>query len=104
MSVRRRSLSFLVSPGIRCRSYNRSCRPTIARIDFERKFAMEQAQMKQGRGVIESFREFLPPCETVVSLGEGNTPLVFSPKLSERVGRSCEVFIKNEGLNPTGSF
>src|ERR1700730_13229550 len=66
--------------------------------------AMEQAKLKQGRGVIERFREFLPPCKAVVSLGEGNTPLVFSPKLSARVGRGCEVFIKNEGLNPTGSF
>jgi threonine synthase len=57
-----------------------------------------------GRGVIERFREFLPPCEAVVSLGEGNTPLVFSPKLSARVGHGCEVFVKNEGVNPTGSF
>jgi len=60
--------------------------------------------MKQGRGVIERFREFLPPCNTIISLGEGNTPLVFSPKLSARVGRGCDVFVKNEGLNPTGSF
>src|ERR1700719_4237432 len=55
-------------------------------------------------GVIERFREFLPPCKTVVSLGEGSTPLVHSPRLSARVGRNCEVFIKNEGVNPTGSF
>src|SRR6266568_253950 len=61
-------------------------------------------QMKQGRGVIERFREFLPPCKAIVSLGEGNTPLVFSPKLSARVGRGCEVYVKNEGMNPTGSF
>jgi len=65
---------------------------------------MEEAKMKQGRGVIEWFREFLPPCNAVISLGEGNTPLVFSPKLSARVGRGCDVFVKNEGLNPTGSF
>ena len=65
---------------------------------------MEEAKMKQGRGVIEWFREFLPPCNAVISLGEGNTPLVFSPKLSTRVGRGCGVFVKNEGLNPTGSF
>src|SRR5207248_6564156 len=64
--------------------------------------SMEAVKINQSRGVIERFREFLPPCETVISLGEGNTPLVFSPKLSERVG--CEVFIKNEGVNPTGSF
>src|SRR5690242_3779171 len=65
---------------------------------------MEAPNMNQGRGVIERFREFLPPCNTVVSLGEGNTPLVFSPKLSAHVGRGCQVFIKNEGVNPTGSF
>ena len=63
---------------------------------------MEAVKMNQSRGLIERFREFLPPCETIVSLGEGNTPLVISPRLSERVG--SEVFIKNEGVNPTGSF
>jgi threonine synthase len=65
---------------------------------------MEEAKMNQGRGLIKRFREFLPDCKTVVSLGEGNTPLLFSPKLSARVGRGCEVFVKNEGANPTGSF
>src|SRR5437763_2085444 len=65
---------------------------------------METRSMNRSGGVIERFREFLPSCNAVISLGEGNTPLVFSPKLSERVGRGCEVFIKNEGLNPTGSF
>src|SRR5260370_26038074 len=65
---------------------------------------MEEVKMKRGRGVIKRFREFLPPCQSIISLGEGNTPLVFSPKLSARVGHGCEVFIKNEGLNPTGSF
>src|SRR5438093_8151597 len=65
---------------------------------------MKEAKMKQGGGVIERFGEFLLPCNAVISLGEGNTPLVFSPKLSARVVRSCQVFIKNEGLNPTGSF
>src|SRR5262245_45529423 len=57
-------------------------------------------------GVIERYREFLPVSAATpgVSLGEGNTPLIYSPRLSERVGRRCEVFVKNEGLNPTGSF
>ena len=56
--------------------------------------------------MIERYREFLPisPATPVVSLGEGNTPLIYSPRLSERVGRGCEVFVKNEGVNPTGSF
>jgi len=61
---------------------------------------------QRGGGVIERYREFLPvsPAMTIISLGEGNTPLIYSPRLSERVGRSCEVFVKNEGINPTGSF
>src|ERR1700730_13346230 len=55
-------------------------------------------------GVIEHYREYLPVAESmpVVSLGEGDTPLVFCPQLSKRVGRV--VFVKNEGVNPTGSF
>src|SRR3954462_6709414 len=61
---------------------------------------------QQSRGVIERYREFLPvsPATPIISLGEGNTPLIYSPRLSERIGRGCEGFIKNEGVNPTGSF
>src|SRR6476660_5808789 len=61
---------------------------------------------QRSRGVIECYREFLPvsPATPVVSLGEGKTPLIYSPRLSDRVGRGCEVFVKNEGVNPTGSF
>jgi threonine synthase len=60
----------------------------------------------RGRGVIARYREFLPVSDAtqIVSLGEGGTPLIFSPRLSEIVGRDCEVYIKYEGLNPTGSF
>ena len=58
------------------------------------------------RGVISRYREHLPvsAATPVVSLNEGSTPLIHSPKLSARVGRGCEVYIKYEGLNPTGSF
>src|SRR5262249_21467668 len=61
---------------------------------------------QKSRGVIERYREFLPTSSAtpIISLGEGNTPLIYSPRLSERVGSSCEVFVKNEGVNPTGSF
>src|SRR5436309_11606923 len=64
------------------------------------------SELRQSRGVIEAYREFLPvsPSTPIVSLAEGNTPLVYCPQLSERVGRGCEVFVKNEGVNPTGSF
>src|SRR5215469_8952381 len=61
---------------------------------------------RRSGGVIERYGEFLPvsPATPVISLGEGNTPLIYSPRLSERVDRCCEVFVKNEGVNPTGSF
>src|SRR6266513_4454597 len=64
----------------------------------------ERTTSKFGRGVIEHYREYLPVAEStaVISLGEGDTPLVFCPQLSERVDR--EVVVKNEGVNPTGSF
>ncbi len=64
------------------------------------------SRLKQGGGVIDRYREFLPVFNStpIVSLGEGNTPLVYSAKLSARIGRGCEVFVKNEGVNPTGSF
>ena len=58
------------------------------------------------RGVIDRYRPFLPVSDAtpVVSLGEGNTPLIPCPRLSEKIGRSCEVYVKYEGLNPTCSF
>src|SRR6266436_3286904 len=64
------------------------------------------SNLQQGRGVIDHYRRYLPVSAStpIISLGEGNTPLVYSPRLSERIGRNCEVFVKYEGLNPTGSF
>jgi threonine synthase len=61
---------------------------------------------ERGRGVIARYRDFLPVNDRtpVISLGEGNTPLIYCPELSKRVGRGCDVFVKNEGVNPTGSF
>jgi threonine synthase len=58
----------------------------------------------QWRGVIEEYRERLPVSEAtpVVTLCEGGTPLVRSESLSEETG--CEVWLKYEGANPTGSF
>jgi threonine synthase len=55
-------------------------------------------------GLIERYRDRLPfdPGDPVVTLGEGSTPLVHAPYLSERAG--VEVWLKIEGANPTGSF
>jgi threonine synthase len=56
------------------------------------------------RGVIEEYRQWLPvdAGTPVVTLGEGGTPLLPAPRLSALTG--CEVYIKVEGMNPTGSF
>ena len=56
------------------------------------------------RGVIARYKAYLPVTDAtpVISLNEGSTPLIHSPKLSERTG--AEVYLKFEGLNPTGSF
>src|ERR1700758_5759348 len=55
-------------------------------------------------GLIERYRDRLPfqDGDPVVSLQEGSPPLVYAPRLSERVG--AEVWLKLEGANPTGSF
>ncbi len=56
------------------------------------------------RGLIEEYRDRLPVSDAtpVVTLLEGATPLVRAEHLSELTG--CEVHLKVEGLNPTGSF
>jgi threonine synthase len=61
------------------------------------------------RGIIESYREFLPditPETPVVTLHEGDTPLVAAPRLAGWVGLpdGLRLHLKFEGLNPTGSF
>jgi threonine synthase len=55
-------------------------------------------------GLIERYRDRLPvgPATPVVTLHEGGTPLVPAPVLSARTG--CDVWLKVEGANPTGSF
>jgi threonine synthase len=58
----------------------------------------------QWRGVIEEYRSRLPVGDTtpIVTLGEGGTPLVRSEPLSDETG--CDVWLKYDGANPTGSF
>ena len=58
----------------------------------------------QWRGVIREYADRLPVTEAtkVITLGEGGTPLVHAQKLSELTG--SEVYLKVEGMNPTGSF
>jgi len=54
--------------------------------------------------LIERYRDDLPleDGDPVVTLNEGSTPLIHSPRLSEKIG--AEAYLKFEGANPTGSF
>ncbi len=61
---------------------------------------------KAYKGIIQRYRKLLPVTEKtpVITLNEGNTPLIYAGYLSKLVGRKAEVYLKYEGLNPTGSF
>jgi threonine synthase len=58
------------------------------------------------RGLIHRYGKYLPvSSETpVITLYEGDTPLIHSCHLSEKLGKGYEVYLKFEGANPTGSF
>lgn len=57
-------------------------------------------------GIIHRWREWLPVSEEtpIVTLHEGNTPLIPAPQIGRRVGQDRTVYLKFEGANPTGSF
>lgn len=57
-------------------------------------------------GLIERYRQRLPVAATtpVISLGEGNTPLLELRNIPRKLGLDVQLFVKYEGLNPTGSF
>ena len=64
-------------------------------------------QVKTGwKGLIEEYRHYLPVTEAtpVITLREGNTPLIPVPSISQMIGRNVQVYVKYDGLNPTGSF
>ena len=57
-------------------------------------------------GLIEKYRDRLPVGDKtrLISLGEGNTPLIRLENIPCEMGTQVELYIKYEGLNPTGSF
>ena len=57
-------------------------------------------------GLINAYRPYLPVTNTtpVVTLQEGNTPLIPVPSIAKLIGKEVRVFVKYDGLNPTGSF
>src|SRR5512143_590497 len=58
------------------------------------------------KGIIEQYREFLPVSEKtpVVTLLEGNTPLVRTKNLRDAINPKLDIYLKFDGANPTGSF
>lgn len=58
------------------------------------------------KGIIEEYREFFPVTDRtpVVSLLEGNTPLVKAVNLPRRLNIDLDIYLKFDGANPTGSF
>lgn len=58
------------------------------------------------QGLINRYREFLPVDDStpVVTLNEGNTPLIKADNLAKKIGIDAEIYLKFEGCNPTGSF
>jgi len=57
-------------------------------------------------GLIDKYRDRLPVHDDtrVISLGEGNTPLIRLNNIPRETGRDVDIYVKYEGLNPTGSF
>lgn len=60
------------------------------------------------KGVIDAYRSYMPFSDdtAIVSLSEGNTPLILAPRLAELIapGAGLRIYLKYEGLNPSGSF
>jgi threonine synthase len=57
-------------------------------------------------GLIDKYRERLPVSDNTpeISLGEGNTPLIQLQNIPKIIGKDVDIYVKFEGLNPTGSF
>ena len=62
--------------------------------------------MIRWRGLIEEYRKFLPVTDRtpVVTLCEGNTPLIRATRLAQQIAPGIDLYLKIEGANPTGSF
>jgi len=57
-------------------------------------------------GLIDKYRDRLPVHDDtrIISLGEGNTPLIRLHNIPSALGKDVDIYVKYEGLNPTGSF
>lgn len=74
-------------------------------LQSEAQAAQSEAPM-MWRGLIHHYRAHLPVTDKtpIVTLCEGNTPMVHAPRLAEIISPDIELYLKFEGANPTGSF
>lgn len=58
------------------------------------------------QGLINKYREYLPVTDKtpVITLNEGNTPLIKADNLAKKIGIEADIYLKFDGANPTGSF
>ena len=58
------------------------------------------------KGLINRYKEYLPVTEEtpIITLNEGNTPLVKADNLAKKIGLNANLYLKYDGCNPTGSF
>ncbi len=72
----------------------------------QKQYPNDPPRLRRWPGLIEHYRRFLPVADDtpVVTLNEGNTPLIEAPELAARLGPNIKVYLKFEGANPTGSF
>ena len=58
------------------------------------------------KGLIDKYRKYLPVSDStpIVTLNEGNTPLIKADNLAKKIGLNANIYLKFEGCNPTGSF
>ena len=58
------------------------------------------------QGLINKYRKYLPVTDStpVITLNEGNPPLIKADNLAKKIGLECNLYLKFEGSNPTGSF
>lgn len=68
--------------------------------------SINPASGNRWRGVIHAYRDYLPVTDAtpIISLNEGNTPLVRVDNFVKEIGGNFELWLKYEGLNPTCSF
>ncbi len=73
---------------------------------LKQRISQNKSHFKYWPGLIEAYREWLPVSSNtpIITLQEGSTPLIPVDSISRLIGNNVKVYVKYDGLNPTGSF